>query len=427
MKLGISIIALNVALVGVAAPAAFAQKWTGKTDNPFYRSRYVGVTERQQPAYDPLPMHVGAFDLRSSLGLGAAYNDNIFATENNTVSDTILNITPRADLTSNWSSNAIGAGFMVNRQEYLDNDSESVTDYNAYLDGRLDVTRALSLGARVDGGKYSESRYAPSGTYNPTKPVRFDQFGETVNARYRFSRIQLDGDVGQTRYNYDNPPTILPGNIPGILDQGYRDRVDTNYHARASYAISPSIAVYLQGRYTDLNYGKSPTRDSNRTFYQLGTNFELAAPFRGDIAIGYVKENQDLAGAPDTSGLSVDGRLQWFVTQITNITFTGERTVFDPGLLNSSVAFNSNFGVHVDHELRRNIILFGDVGYGQLDFQDIDRKDKVTTFGVGAGYKVNRHARLDLAYTLRNQDSTGVDRDRSFDQNIVSLALKLYP
>ncbi len=372
-------------------------------------------------------MHLGAFDLRSSLALGAAYNDNIFATQNNAVSDTIFDITPTIDLASNWSSNAVGAGITATRQEYLDNGSESVTDYNAYLNGRLDVTRAFSVGARVEGGKFSESRYAPSGAYNPIEPVRYDSFGETVNARYRFSRIQLDGDVGQTRYNYDNPPTILPGNIPGILDQGYRDRVDTDYHARASYALSPSVAVFLQGRYTDLSYGKAPTRDANRTSYQIGTNFELAAPFRGDIAIGYVTENRDLAGAPDTSGLSVDGRLQWFVTEITNITFTGQRTVFDPGLVNSSVAFNTTFGVHVDHELRRNIVLFGDAGYGVQDFQDIDRKDNITTFGVGAGYKVNRHARLDLGYTLRNQDLSGAMHDRSFDQNIVSLTLKLYP
>ncbi len=46
MKLGISIIALNVALIGALAPAAVAQKWSGKTDDPFYRSRYVAVTER---------------------------------------------------------------------------------------------------------------------------------------------------------------------------------------------------------------------------------------------------------------------------------------------------------------------------------------------------------------------------------------------
>ena len=140
-----------------------------------------------------------------------------------------------------------------------------------------------------------------------------------------------------------------------------------------------------------------------------------------------MKEEKDAAARPDTNGMSVDGRLQWFPTQLTTVTFTGQRDIFDPGLVGSGSAYNTTFGVRVDHELRRNVLLFGEARSRTIDFQDIDRKDDQGEFGFGLGYKLNRRARLDLSYMMRTQDSGGALADRDFDQNILSAALVLYP
>jgi hypothetical protein len=443
MKFGFSILALNVALAGAVAPAAIAQT---KENNPFFRHRFIAVTERAQPEYDPQPLHAGAFMINSSLGVAAIYNDNIYA-QHDKKSDGILDVTPQVDVKTNWTSNEFNAGALVDNKTYLDNDTENVLNYRGYVGGRLDVTRTFSISAQANGGRFSEDRYAASQVGGIAKPIRYDRTGGFINANYRFNRILLDGTVDVTKYDYSDVYTLAGATTPGgpivpsqVVDEDFRDATVTSFGGRASYAISPDVAGYVQLRHDNVDYRVAPTspdldRNANRNFYQVGANFELAAPFRGDIAVGYLTNKQK--SGRDSNGLAVDGRLQWFPTEITTVSFTAERTVFDPDLLHSSTAFDTSVGVRVDHELRRNIVLFGDLRYEQQDFRDIDRKDDITSFSTGVGYKLNRRARLELAYTLRDESTKGAAISAApdfvhypgpdFTQNIVSVALRLFP
>ena len=79
MKSRLKGLMLTTALVALTAAPSFAQD----SENPFLRGRYTAVTERDQPEFDPEPMRVSTFDVLASLGVSAAYNDNIFATPNN--------------------------------------------------------------------------------------------------------------------------------------------------------------------------------------------------------------------------------------------------------------------------------------------------------------------------------------------------------
>jgi hypothetical protein len=459
MKFGFSVLALNVALAGAIAPQAMAQS---SRDNPFFRHRFIAVTERPQPDFDQVPLHAGAFLINSQLGLGATYDDNIFATRNKE-GDTILSVRPQVDVTTNWSSNALNAGFMVDDRHFLDNDTENTTAYSGYLGGRLDVTRAFSINGQLNGGRFFENRYAPSSVNAQAKPVHFEQVGGVVSANYEFNRFQIQGTIDVTDQDFADAFSIGSTTTPSfIIDEDFRDNTTTNYGGRVSYAISPDIAVFVQAKHGVVEYDSAKSRNSTRNFYQVGANFELAAPFRGDIAAGYMETKQKggldttvtpAAMVPKSSfdGLALDGRLQWFPTQITTLTLTGKRSVFDPGLqpvanpaaatdptapaflYNSSVAFDTSVGLRVDHELRRNILLFGELSYEQQDFKGLDREDDITVFSTGVGYKLNRRAHLEFAYTLRDQDSSlGSNAlvplyGPNFNENIVSATLRLFP
>lgn len=422
MKIGFQQFALSTALAAMAVPAAMAQS-TG--DNPFLRGRYTAVTERQQPEFDPEVVRAGAFEIRSSLGLSADYNDNIFASETNEKSDTIIHIRPQADARSNWSSHELNAGVSVDRRQYGSNGSEDVTDYNAYVGGRLDVLRSFSFNGRVNGAHVTEERYEPASATS-IEPAQYNVLGANIGASYQRDRFQLQGTVGTREEDFDSA-------------FNFRDVTDTFYHGRAAYAVSPDVAFFLQGRHDDLDYDQpgttpTPSRDGTRTTMQLGASFELSAPFRGEIAVGSVQDDKE--SRTDTDGLSVDGQLMWFPTQLTTVTFNANRGVFDPGLPTSATATRTNLGVHVDHELLRNVVLFGTAGFGKYEFEGtvvgpparaFDREDKFTDVTFGAGYKLNKHARLDVSYRLHSQDSSGLDADRDLDQNIFSIGIKLYP
>jgi hypothetical protein len=411
MKLRLNALMVSTALVAVLAPGAIAQEG----DNPFARGRYTAVTERSQPEFDPVPVRAGVFEIDASLGASAAYNDNIFAEPNNEDDDTIIRLRPEVDARTTWSSHEVAMGAVIDHREYPNNDSETSTDYNVYLNGRLDVTRTFALRAGVDSQHVTEQRYEPA-SIGALEPVAFDGYGVFAGATYRVDRVQLEATVGMREQEYDQVPQQL------------RDNTDTYINARASYAISPDVAVFVQGRRSELDYSLS-NRDGSRTTINAGVNFELAAPFRGEVAVGSFNDERDAAAFDDTSGLSVAANVQWFPTQLTTVTFEAFRGATDPGLATSATAVTSAYGVRVDHELYRNVLLFGGLRMENNTFEGvaIDREDDALAAWIGAAWKLNRHAHLEATYSGRTQDSSGVNAGPDLDQNVLSIGVRFFP
>lgn len=410
MTHGIKGLMLTTAIAAFLAPAAFAQDG----ENPFLRGRYTSVTERGQPEFDPEPVRVGSFNVNASLGASVEYNDNVFASPTNAESDTILRVNPTVEARSNWTSHELAAGVNVDHREFSENDSETATDYGAFLNGRLDVTRNFQLRAGVDGAHVTEPRYQAS-SFAGAEPASFDATGAFVSAAYRQDRFQVEGTVGISEQEFDQ-----------AAQQLLRDNENTYVSARVSYAISPDVAVFVRGRRDEQDYTFSD-RDGTRTTVDAGVNFELGAPFRGEIAVGSFEDDRDLPIYQDTSGLNVAANVQWFPTQLTTVTFSANRGAFDPGLVNSATAVSTAYGIRVDHELLRNLLLFGSVRQENADYEGIDREDEALSLAVGAAWKLNKNARLEVQASTRAQDSSGVAAGPEMDQNVISVGIRVYP
>jgi hypothetical protein len=402
---------LSTALSAALVPAAMAQEG----DNPFLRGRYTSVTERPQPEFDPEPVRAGAFNIWSSLGVAAEYNDNVFAEQNNEDSDTIVRIQPSIEARSNWTSHEVSAGLNIDHAEHMDIDSETTTDFFSFLQGRIDVSRNFLLRLGADASHRTEERYEAA-SFGASEPASLDNVGAFAQATYRQDRIQVDGTVGIAQDEYDQ------------AIQQIRDNTTTYVNGRVSYAISPDIAVFVQGRREEQDYDTSD-RDGTRTTVDAGVNFELGAPFRGEIAVGSFKDERDAAIYGDESGLNVSANVQWFPTQLTTVTFSANRGAMDPGLAASASAVNTAYGIRVDHELMRNLLLFGTLRQETFDYggPTFDREDDALSFSIGGAWKLNKNARFEVQYSGRSQDSSGADAGPDLEQNIISAGIRIYP
>ena len=409
MKPSFKQLLLTTAIAATVAPMATAQ------DNPFLRGRHVDVTERSQPDFDPQPIRSGSFVITSSLGVSAEHNDNVFALPANEEGDTIFRVTPRVEARSDWTVHEMAIGGWVNHREHVDFDSENTTDYNLFGRGRIDVSRDFQIRLGADYGHYTEDRYA-AGSFAAAEPASFDRAGVSASGLYRNDRIQVEGTVGTTTEDFDQAL------------QAFRDN-DTSYvSGRVSYAISPDLAVFVQARQADLDYSQG-NRDGTQTTVDAGVNFELGAPFRGEIAVGQFQDKRDNPLFGDTDGLNVTGNLKWFPTELTTVTFLANRGVIDPGLAASATAINTGFGVRVDHELLRNVLLFGNARQETSEYEGsgIDREDDALSLAVGGAYKMNRNMHLEFQLSTRRQDSSGAQAGPEADVNVISAGIRFFP
>jgi hypothetical protein len=415
MTFALKHIVLSTALASLVVPAALAQS----SDNPFLRGRFTSVTDRSQPEFDPEPVRAGSFEISSSLGLAAQYNSNVFAASkdsDNTTADTILIVNPQIEAQSTWSSHSLSAGVNLERRQYNKYDTENVEVYDTFVDGRLDVLRSFQLNGGVFAGHDAEQRYE-AGSEGVTDPIEYDRVGATAGALYQRDRIQLQAGVGTTEYDYD-------------YTASFRDMTENFVSARGSYAISPDIAVFVQGRVAELDYVdpgtvQNPSRDGTRSSAQIGASFELQAPFRGEVAVGQFNEEKDASAGTD--GLSVNGFVEWFPTQLTTVTFRANRGVYDSGVAESPSSTNATVGVRIDHELRRNILLFADFRTGTDTYDGIDREDSFNDFAAGVGYKLNKHALVEGGYNFHTQSSSGAQQGVDSEQHVVAVSIRLFP
>ena len=408
--------------LAMSLPTAAAQDY-------FQRDRHTRVQDRQQPEFDPEPIRLGGLLVDSSLGLGITQNDNVFATSTGEQSDTTFSIDPRVYAHTNWSQHEIGALVALQHREFSDLSSENTTDIRTQLSGRLDATRALSFSGSLNADSLHESRTTASSLGGFRDPLAYDVLGGRLEARYKRNRLATRTTLIISDLDYDDAELRSTG---AIVDQDFRDHVRRSLQQRVSVAISPDIAVFGQAEVGERDFnttfdvlGNEINRDSTTYALQGGVDFELPSLFRGDVAVGWLKDNKHGIGFGDISGLAVNANVEWFPSQLTTVTFSTTRQTIDPGLAFSPGATWTRYGVRVDHELRRNIVLYAQASQADTDFEDVVRDDEVLDFGAGGIYKMNKHVHVNAFFAYLDRSST-IPTDE-FNQSIFGIRLVFFP
>ncbi|MEM9178110.1 MAG: outer membrane beta-barrel protein [Pseudomonadota bacterium] len=410
---------LAVSVIALGSGTVVAQE-----EDFFIRNKYEAVTDRAQPEFDPLPIKFGVFDAKTELGFSGGYTSNLFATDQNETSDTFVGFAPQAELDSTWSRHALGFNAVVDHLEYFDIGSESRTNISLLADGRLDATDELSFFAAAQAEDLTEPRSNIASLQDAAEPVEFSSVGGEIGAQYEAGRIKVRGAVGLRTFDFDD--IELQNGL--IQDQDFRDRDETTVSARVSYAVQRDWALFVEAvrdenDYDPPNIFNAFNRDSQGTIVRAGTDFELRSLIRGDIGIGYQQYEYDDPSFADVDGLSLLANAQWFVTQLTTISGSAQRSVIDPGLAATNAAVQSSVNVRADHEYQRNVILTGEAGFTNFDFENFDRNDDRITVKAGAIWKMNRNIWIDGSFELTDQSSNV----QSFTENRLLLGLRIFP
>ena len=400
----------------------------------FKRDRTIGVIERPRPAWAPVPVPIGPFDATPALTVGARYDDNVFAQEDGKKSDLIGVISGQMLLNSDWNRNLVQIDAHAEYDGYADNTDESHVTGGVGALGRLDLTRSFALIGRALYDHRVESRIDTGAPTFTKHPVEYEQGLAEVGVVQAFNRLKLQADLGVNAVSFDNAET--PAGTPVIQD--YRDRTLVSGRLRADYALGPDASTYLQITANDRIYGSRAgdiagyDRNSQGFDAEAGVSFDLRDLSRGEIGVGYIYQGFADPRIANVSGPGARGRLQYFPTGLTTVTFDVERVVADSALAQSPAYLLTSTDIRVDHELLRNVILLATAGYSQADYEGVDRTDSRPFAQAGVTYLMNRAISWKLLYSVLHQSSSGsgdipgvpgaeIAAGRSFTDNQITL------
>lgn len=400
----------------------------------FRRDGTVTVMQRPREGYEARGMRVGTLLVFPKVTIAAEHSDNILASSINEKSDTIWRVQPEVSVNSDWSRHQLTVFARTSINRYQDNQAENTTDWGLGAAGRLDVTRATQVNGRLDYTRGTEPRSSPNAQILPpgTDPVQYDVLAVGLVARHEFNRLLVTGRLDSQKFEYDSPQTASGT----IIDQSYRDRTVTVVGARLDYALSPATAMFadVSTNLRDVNRGTAASaieRSSDGYQALVGVNFEITALMRGDIGVGYMRQKFDNPNTKDLEGFSTSAQVAWLPTQLTTVTLNASRTIEDSAVPDAPGYLSTNLRGRVDHELLRNVILTGQVGYGKDEYSQLvqsgaalaqAREDRRISAGVGATYLINRTLGVSATYNYLDQETRkGVGSN--FKENRVAATL----
>ena len=396
---------------------AFAQEGPNNYD----RQSNVSVRDRPRPDYDPIGVKLGGFDLQGSLEGDAESNDNVFATESNADSDTILYSSEAASLASHWSRHSLSFGAGGTQSHHNDFNRDDTNDDYLRADGRLDIYRSTDAGAGVSMNDEHEARTDPDSPNNLAEPIQYSRDEQYAYIRHAFNRFRFTGRVTHSKWDYQDAPL----NGGGTLDQDFRDHDENSADARVEVALTPRVAFLVDANLNNRDYsGTGPlSLDSFGRTYSVGINFDLTNLVRGEFTIGTFDQDYKNPALGKVDGTAYAAHVDWFPTQLTTVAFDVHRGVEESAIPGASI-LHTEEGVRIDHELLRNVILTAGVRQAQRDYTGVARTDDTTSGDIGADYLVNRRVRLHAGYSFDHNSSNIPGED--FDVNRFSVGVSFH-
>lgn len=386
------------------------------------------VTERRKSELDPLGVQLYGFKLLPKLDLKTEYKDNIFKDENGRISDFIEHIQPGFALQSNWSRHAVNLAIDSDIAFYGQNNSEDYQDMNIRLNGRLDVLRGSSLNGGYFFNKGHGDRGSPDDSAGKT-PTESTVNGFSLAYKHKFNRFSTQISMIAQHIDYINTPRALG---PDINQQ---DRNNWHYvpSLRLGYEIQPQYEAFIEMRYSELIYDErfddnGAERSSHGYEGLIGIAFDATGLLTGDVAVGYKHREIDDQSLADMGALTGRLNLEWNPTPLMTVRGKFLHEFSETTQIGVSGVERSTFGISVEHELLRSLVLRLNTDYKLADYNGFNRaafnEDREESgYGLGAGvrYLMSRYITIDLSYRFKKRNVNRARQDFELNQVFLNL------
>lgn len=388
---------------------------------------------RRRPAlddkpFDPVGIEVGDLKLMTYIEGDAGWASNPALAPGPQKGSAFETTEGGLSLQSDWSRNDLHGALKGGYTDYFAAPQDNTPYANGVVDGRLDVTRDLSIDAE---GRFnvSEQTFASLGVVSTggataTEHPLVETAGATIGGAQKFGdlTLALHGTLDRTMYE----DATLPGG--GVERLSSDDFNDLGLRARASYRISAFISPFVEvgldtRRYDDGVDFTGYARDSNGVLGRAGATLDFTQQLTGEASLGYGARAYQDPRLPDIQSPLIDASLIWSATPLTTVTAKAQTNLADAITAGASGSVQHAYTIEVADALTRSFTLSATAGYSTDNYVGVVLRDSTTTLGLNAEYHLSRDFVLKASATRQQYVSSAPDSN--YIANIFMLGLRL--
>ena len=145
----------------------------------------------------------------------------------------------------------------------------------------------------------------------------------------------------------------------------------------------------------------------------------------GELFAGYTVRSYADAAFAESAELAFGAGLKWFPSMLTTISFDGARAIEDTSITDASGYVSTRGQVGIDHEILRNVIVSGRLGYENAEYQDIVRNDDILRGAVSGRFLINNYMHFDAGWEFVDRSSSALPFEYTTGQFSLSLTGKM--
>jgi hypothetical protein len=345
--------------------------------------------------FDPVGVRLGDMKLLPTIEEDFGYASNPSQLAGQSRGSAYESTQAGLDFQSDWARSELKGSLIGGYADYFNSHQSDSPNASGTIDGRLDVTRDLSLdsearlsiAAQTAGSVTLPTGIVLSGNARPL----IETYGATLGGAQKFGGLTLSLHGTFDRTDFQNA-TLADGSPEDLASD---DFTAWGLRARAAYQISPVISPFVETvidtrRYDSLIDFTGFERNSNGALVRAGATLALSGQLTGEASLGYGERQYEDARLPELSAPLIDASLIWTATPLTTITLKTSTTLADTTNAGDSGAVSRSYTVDVSHALLRNLTLGANAGFVTDVYAGAPLHDSTTSFGLRADYNVTR-------------------------------------
>ena len=270
-----------------------------------------------------------------------------------------------------------------------------------------------------------EAASAPSAVIGALSRPTLDALTGSLGLSRDLGRIRLSARINAARSIYGDA-TDPAG---AAVSQKDRNNSYAGLTLRAGYEISPALRPFIEGEvgrriFDNQTDSFGLARAATRMAIRAGVETDFGEKLRGDIAIGYLREDIEDAALEDIAGLSLAGTLNWSPMRGTNLALTASTSVEGSSTATSSGSLLHRLNLALTHKARSNLDLNASLGASLRNYTGPNPNEITLSAGLGFTYWFNRHIGLNGRAAHEGAFSSDITRESKTNSVYVGLTLR---
>lgn len=372
-----------------------------------------------------------SFTLLPEVSSISAYDNNIYATRDDEVSDRFFILVPTLDINAAWSKHKIELSSGAELTRYDKNSTENSDDYWLKMSGQYGVSEQNKIFAGFSLSQEHEERGSIDDVAG-REPTIYRSYAGHLGAEYTLGSIgfKFGGTLQQLDFDDD-------ASLTAIINNDDRDRHLYGLGIRASYREGTGLfpfaqLIYDQRRYQEKYDDAGFQRDSHGYRAAIGLKAEQGG-LASEFSVGTLWQDYADTRFKTVSGLDIGASVTWNPKAGTKVVATLERTVNETTVPDASGYIGTAGNLKLIQQLSYKLAFSGQAGLTRDDFQGIERKENYLVAGCGFKYELTRQLSVstDYRYSQRNSNISPLDEVDGNDfyrhQLFVTIEAKLHP